>query len=459
MAFIGEIGAMLKADNTDFRAKMDQAGKDTQKLEGQFKKFGLGFVGFAAIKMPISSILDAARDLTGPLDENQRRAKEFALGIDQAKAAMVGLGVQALGVVNGLGEWIGKQIAIVRYGGEQVALAEKIEQQTRETLETIEKQKKITEEVNRIKEQTAAVDKKSGEEANKQLDLATRIAAARSAIAASEDAIQRTQGDQVATAKAHLQVAEARGDLIKLEGEQIKQNAAEEKKAAEDAKRSANERMSLLQKKAVLQFEALSTEEKIHEYEKSILTLTELIAAKKKDKLEVDFEEVALMENQNDLARLRNELSANQKKAESAVTAEIKEQNKALTVGLQIRGRYNEHVSNQVLEDKVRTLTADLSVRRQKEFQTGGYDPLLSFQDQQLTAAQAELSARSTIQKQVARYGEEGAANLYRGNMPEFERLMQFVTPPAEAKRTSDTLFEINERLKNSGIFPRYGKG
>lgn len=490
MAFIGEVGAYLKADNSDFRTKMVEAGQSVEGLDKSLKKFGLGFGGVAALATAFRAIVDHARDLTGPLDENQRRAKDFAKGLDEAKKNALDVGVQVMGVVNGIGEWIGRQVALVKYGKEQVAIAEQIEKQTRETLAAIEKDREITKEIARLREQTRDVEKQTSEESKKQLDIKDRILLAEAKLQAAIDARNAAEGNKVEKAKAELEVAKARGELMKVHAEQQKKFAEDEKKWLEERNKAHDEHVKLLQKNNQARFEAQSTEEKILTYEESIRTLTELITQGKKEGRDVSEDQALLDNNLIELAKLRSELEAKNKvtledqvkelqkqgmsreqmietlKAqghhEDEILKKIQKQNQELQIGFQIRGRYDEDLSTRALEDKVRTLQKSVADRERSLFgQPGGvggggvpYDPLLNFERTQLSEAQAELNARRNLERNVARYGEEGAAKLYRGNIPEFERLLQLMDPDVSKKQLS-LLDEINQRLKNSGLFPK----
>lgn len=457
MAFIGEIAAHLRAENSDFRTKLNESEKAVDTFDKKLKKFGLGFGGIGALALAFRAIVDHARELEGPLDANQRRAKDFAAGIDEAKKGILDLGVKATGVVNGFGEWIGRMAAIVRHGREQVELAEQIENQTRETLAAQEKNRAVIQEVARLRAQTAEVEKRSTEEANKRLSLDQRMDLVRQRIYHAEVASQQAGEDKVEIAKIDLELAHARSELQKLEAERAKQIAAEEKKAAEEAQKSAERRRTNLEEIQKLRFDALPIEEKILTYVESIETLERLILEGKKQKVAVDEYELALLENQNELTRLRKEHADALANAERAVTREIKTQTEEMQRQVNIRrtGRDNPDLSDPALQEKIRNITQDIQQREDRLRASNGTfsDPFLQLQRNELQKSTRELRERRTVQDLVARYGEEGAAKRFSGSQIDFERLLNFANPPDAAKRTADRLDEINQRLRNSGLF------
>lgn len=305
MAFVSEIEAQLRANNSDFRTKMAESGESVEKLDTKLKKFGLGFGGVAAIATAFRAIVDHARDLTGELDANQQRAKQFAHGLDEAKKAALDVGVSILGAVNGVGEWLGKQVAIVKYGKEQVALNEQIEKQTQETLKAIEKDKKQTEEIGKIRAQIREIEKKSTEEAAKQLDLRTQIAQAEAKLTEAKQAAARADLTKLERANADLAVANARVNVEKLYGEQ-------KKKADEEAKKSDEERAKLVEKRQKLEFESLTAEEQRNVLLESEANLVDNINEAKAAGVDTTQMEIDLLEIQ---AKLAKEFAEVEKKA------------------------------------------------------------------------------------------------------------------------------------------------
>lgn len=514
MAFVGEVQAVLKADNSDFRAKMSEAGEATEKLDKSLKKFGLAFGGVGILVSAFKAVVDYARDLETPMDANVKRAQAFAKGLDEAKNGLLETGAKALGVVNHLGEWIGRQIAIVKYGKEQVATAEAIDKQAQETLAAIEKDKKLNEEIAKIKAQTREEDRKRSEEAQKQLSLEEQIAVINGKIQAQKDILARTDNTRKETAEAELELSKQRTELVKVEGDLKKKNADEQKKADDDAKKrqeeNAKQMFEMIGKNQKLKFEALSVDEKIAKVQARILEYEDIINAAKKDGLDYTDIENVLLEDRADLEKLIKEKKEKQNeenkkllltdeqiaklseedlqkqadlltariakaKAEGLVTAEMEKQlaiiqkmldkkQKELDITFKIVGAYYTEQTDRELEDNIRKLQASLFQRGQTfgsniggvGAQGAAYDPLGTIEAKQLAQAQAELEARNLARQRVGRYGEEGAYNLfYQGKATEFERLLDYVTAPADAKRTADALTTIERRMANSPFFPR----
>lgn len=137
-------------------------------------------------------------------------------------------------------------------------------------------------------------------------------------------------------------------------------------------------------------------------------------------------------------------------------TAELERQ---LKITFQIRGRGDDELSDDVLAEKVKTLKNDL-VRRQATALQGGvytgldaqYDPLRSFERNQIASVEKELSLRNRVRSLVPSVGESTAKILLGVDAGEFERLLKFVKEQPEAKRTADALERIDSKLKNAGI-------
>lgn len=203
--------------------------------------------------------------------------------------------------------------------------------------------------------------------------------------------------------------------------------------------------------------------------------IARLLLKGEKNLTDAEKEKLALLRGQTTEAKQRAEIEqllakgvANLTDAEKARlaaltggTAEYRKQNdeaqKLLRTTMEIRGRYNDDLSDLLLEDKIRTIKADVLSRRTAEQMAGAsvggayYDPLMSFQQNQLKAAQDELAAREMIRQRVATYGEAGAAKFYQGNMVEYERLLEFARNTPEdsknLKRLADSLERFDSRF------------
>jgi hypothetical protein len=153
---MADIRASIGGDNSDLRTVLLDSEKRIDSTFKRLGKVGVQLGGFAAITRAFSAIVQHARDLESPMDANLQRAQQFARGLDEAKTSMLDLGASALGVVNSLGEWWGRQIAILKNGREQVELAEKIEADSAAAIKSIEQQRVKTLEVNSAKKDLAA---------------------------------------------------------------------------------------------------------------------------------------------------------------------------------------------------------------------------------------------------------------------------------------------------------------
>ncbi len=450
MPFIGSIEAVLKGDNSDFRQKMAEAGEATESLDKKLKKFGLGFGGIGLLARWFSETLDHARNLEGSLTENEARVKRFAEGIDAAKKGFLDVSVAAVGVVNSLGEWAGRQIAVLRYGEQQVAQAEKIERQTAETLATLEKQRVIALEVNRIKEQIADVQRKAADEAVKQLSLTEQIAIAETKVAAAQDSVIAAGADKIAAAQAELELAKERAARDKLYSEQKKRDIAEEEKAR---KEEVEAHMAAMDR--------LVAEREKEEQEKIAAHIAEM------DRLVAEREAAAKIVPvlDDELKKLRDQGVSREQIiaslraqgfAEDEIAAKIDAQNEKLNFQMEIRsrGRADAALSDRVLEDKVRNLSSQIAQIDMQPLEARYTSGIRAQLEKERDFARAELSDRDALRNRVAQFGEAGAAQFYRGDIAKFEELLKRIEPETQ-KRTLNKLEDIEQRLAGSKLFPK----
>lgn len=450
MAFIGSVGAVLRADNSDFRQKMSEAGEAAEELDKKLKKFGLGFGGVALLATWFRETLEHARGLEGSLTENESRAKRFAESVGDIRKGFFDASVSALGVVNGLGEWIGRQVAIVRYGEQQVQLAEQIEAQTAETLATIEKQRAASLEVARIKEQIADVQRKSADEAAKQLSITEQIALAEMKVANAQDAVAAAGADRVAAAQAELELARVRADREKLYAEQKKQEIAAEKEARKEEVEAHIAAMDRL----VAQRE----QEEEAKVEAHMAAMDRLVAEREAAARIVPVldDELRKLQQQGTsreqiIAQLRQ-----QGFSEDQISAKLDEQNQKLQAQISFRrvGRGDADLSDRVLQDKISNLKRGIT---DIDFDVINRQYMLGFRamlQSDLDRAQAELRDRREIRERVSMLGEEGAARFYQGDIARFEELLKRIEPETQ-KRTLNKLEDIEQRLAGSKLFPK----
>jgi hypothetical protein len=164
--------------------------------------------------------------------------------------------VAVTGTLNRAGEWIGKQIATIRYGKEQVEVAEKIEKQTAETLATMEKRKKkeeefkkVTEDIRRIKEQQAEADLKA-------LTNQERVNKLTNDLADMEKAAASFTGEKLEARKMELEIEEKKLKLSNALRDLDKEREAEADKAADKKKKKLEEIASIQERNSKAEFEA-----------------------------------------------------------------------------------------------------------------------------------------------------------------------------------------------------------
>ena len=523
----GDIGVKLTGDNTRFRKMLNEStdqivastsrwgefGKSVGVTDGQLTKMGakFGLIGaslFAVVKT-FQGVLEYAEKTNAAVDSNMGAAKRLSEGVRDAgegmrslKDSAMGFGAYWLGAVARVGEYLGRQAAVLAYGEQQVKQGEAVQQQMTETLAALERDKALTAEIGAIRKQIADVEKKAAEEAAKRLDFADKLVAALGREANAQQALIAAEGDRLGTIKAQLELAQASAELAKLRGEEGKRLAEEEKKAAEARAKADAEQVSLLRRKAELQFEALSTQEKIARYEESIRTLTDEIVKGKKAGIAVDDLEVALLENQAELGRLRVGLAKEQNRAErdNVVSAEelekltrrdlelqadaikariakaaaegqvtealleqlavveriLAKKKDELTITLKIRGVSYEQQTEASLrgaldraKSELQRLGEDQSFRT--AFAPNAKDPRFYTLQQEVARMENELKMRQQVSTYAARFGEDAARYQYGDTAT--DRALRDMKD--EAVQTRVTLQNISTQLAASGLFPK----
>ena len=462
MALIGEVGARLSADNSDFKTKMDEAGQATEKFDKQIKKFGLGFGGVAALASAFRAIVDYARDLENPMDENLKRAKAFALGIDETKKGFLDIGAKALGVVNSLGEWWGRQVAIVKEGRAQVELSEKIAAQGEAAVRFAREHKFEQDKINEYKKEQRELEKKIGETEEKNLDLIEQMVLHTGRLTEAEIKLVNFSTDKQAAEQQTVKILQERLKLTELE-------AAMKKEDVETAKASRTAFDSLmkdfeanLEKRKKLTFDLADADGKVALLAIEQLELQKRIAAEKRAGKETVDLEVEQLKVQKDLNELLVKQTKEKAAAEAAAARNIAEQVTRTMDLMRVGGiDANQGLSDRALSAKIGNLRGQLGAIETENFGRaagvgggGNKNPLTPFLTMELQNAQAEQTSRAEVARNVSVFGEDRAAAMYQGNMPNFERLLGQMNPDL-VKQQTDTLKEINRRLANSGLFPK----
>lgn len=453
---MGDIRVDLKADNTDLRTKFAQADKAAERFAEKLGKVGLSAFGLSAVVNVVSGIVDAARNLTGVLDENEAAAQRFVKALDGGKEAATGLGVTLLGALNRAGEYVGKQIAIVKYGREQVELTEEIAAQTERTLAALEKDEKITKEKGRLNKEAKQLAEQLADVKRGELSTAEQVADVereylelrRAAINAGEKTIE---GREKLNKAAAVMV-----ELAKLEVKERVEIAKAEEKLADERKKDAEELAKLSEELAKLKFQELSATEQLQKLlQKSDVLQSQIYQAKIKGhdttKLEID-----LLKTTNLLADARSKSTNELIEAERKVTAEIEKQITARRVAFSISGDRNEDQSTRSLEKQLREVTRQISAIERQNLASRNadpYNPLEGIARAQKADIERELAARRTVGRNINTLGEERAFNLFGGSEAEFERLARTLSEQPAQKETVRLLGELNDRLRP--IFPK----
>lgn len=428
-------------DITDLKTSAKAAKEQSEEIKKGFKGFKdvIEFGGVAAAVIGFfKNVIDYAQNAKGALDANTGAVKRFGEGIDEVKGYAMHLGAQLLGGLNLMGEWVGRQIAIVKYGKEQVELGEQIEAQMKETLAAIEKDKKITEEIGKIRGQIVEVEKQTAEESAKQLTIRDQILKQIYVLARAQDELAASEGNKLTTARAALVVAQEQSKLTKLYGEQAKENAKTEQKAVDD---HAKVLAKLAAEIAEDDEEQRVRDAARYEREQALIAAKAAAAVDAQDAYNA---EIAAAE---DLLDLQYQLTE--------ATQDF--------ISLKTVGQGDSEISDAQLKAKIANLENDIGSRKAAAYGSissvggaGSYgnDPFISIESSYLEQAKKELEARDQLRRYVAQFGEQGAARFYQKDLTEYDRLMEFVKASPEAKKTNNTLNEINDRL--SLILPRY---
>lgn len=476
--FTASLVASLGLKKSEFSAGLRDSIDETKNFQKHWqdvgKLFAAGGVTTAVLGF-FRSMIEHARDSGDNISESFRSVREFGEGVDALGKGLKDFGVYIISIFTRCGESIGVLFKVIATGWEGVW--------------------------NGIK----------------NLDFKGAMSAAVKAfdeVIAQEKKLEQTEINLAETQRQIAKEGEVRAKNLKIQRQEEEDAARKKEKAVKEAadaeKKAFAERNELLKKKSDLEFEALSTADKIkalREYEQDLIyDITEKAFVLE----DTTAEQVELLKVQAELRKYGKELSEDQAKTEKEKLASIerevermariesmtKEQlsdevkllevkiEKAKAAGLETAelekqlGIVNEilrkkkqqldiqlkiirmdeaDASDRVLEDKVATLNREIEERRRalrSIGKTDSYDPLIGMQILDRDAALKELQARDAIRRQVAMFGEEGAASrFYRGDMKEFERLLEFVNASPDSKKTNDLLAEINDRLR--GVFPR----
>jgi ribosomal protein L29 len=176
--------------------------------------------------------------------------------------------------------------------------------------------------------------------------------------------------------------------------------------------------------------------------------------------LATDTEEVALLETQAELGKVRKQQAEDQAKAEGRVTGEIKEQTDAFVDQAKIRRTISQTTqtkdyTDRQLEEKAANLRRQLDENSQNQATGQMANPFAGIMAVDLEKVQNEISYRAKFRGDYAREGESA---LRKYSAFDEERLRQYIRPEDEkrAQLTLETLQDIQSRL--AGTKPIFGR-
>jgi hypothetical protein len=461
MSFTSSLIAKLGMNNAEFKAKLKESVDESKSFERGWKDLGKLFAAGGITTAVIGffrSMIEHAREATGQIDSNTAAVRRFGDSWDSTVKGAKNFGVQFLGTLNQVGEYIGLTLKGWARGFSNFW----------EHLKNLD-----------FKEAFASFSKGLEEVAREEVVLRE-----------TEQALFETQ-ERIAK-EGKRRAAEAKKQREE-EKEKIKEIEKAEREAEQAREKAAEAHMRLMDKKAELQFEALSTEEQIQKLAKDEETIRRNIAKMKREGVDTTATEIALIETQNELAKRRAKHTKEEEdstsklllseeemlklseeqlpqqiklveaailkaKAEGRVTAELEAQLRLLKEIVEKkkediavtnqRGRDNEDLSDRELKEKAHNLRTHLEAAKASK------NSIAFMFERDLQAVEFELGRRAGFRRAYAR---EGEAALERYSAFDEQTLRNYVRPEDEkrAQQTLETLQDIQQRL--SGAKPIFG--
>lgn len=482
------IGFKLFTDSTEFEKGLVAADKGIEGMEKTAKKLGIAFGGWKIASDFLLMGLDSAKKLRDesekigiPIDDATKSVAKLADAFDSIKTLAANASSSTLGWLTGIGEAFGEYV--VEVGGYWEKLmgmnmristetGKAIEEQTDKTLSEITKRReKFADDLKKSQDDLAVSRKKLTEIEEQDTAKILRLYneqndALKVIIESKEGSLRHNQ--------ALVKINEAEAEIIKtkkkLEEEHTKA-LAEHQKIVEEMNKAEMLGSSEMLEMIGLQQKKLRG---LTEDESSRLKVLELQVKQKRIEVEVENiladgtvteqekKRLGVLYTQKE--ELNKQIEAQQKlKGEvSKTVAEEEKRTKEMRTQLSIVGKDNDEMSDLALKAKSEELRKDI-FRRELDAQgasasVGGdyYDPLLSFQKNQLAAVEKEMADRKRVASLVGQYGEEKAFTFFGGSAGEFERLAQSVSNKPEDSKNLTKLAtatdEINERLRKAGF-------
>lgn len=455
-------------DITDLKTSARAAKEQAEDIKRGFRGFKdvieFGGVGMAVIGF-FRSVIDYAQNLKGPLDENTAAVKRFGEGLTQAKETTLGWGAQFLGVLNRAGEGLGMVLRSIMDGKDAVRQAAQLEREAQENIARIEAERKRNgEEHKRINTELKKIEEERIKVAEQGLTLQERISRATDDAVAAQVRYENAQDGTIEKRRAGLEYQQKELALAKLFVDLEKEQAKDADKAADDRARAAEEHIRSQDRLLKLKFEALTTDEKIAQLSRDEIEIVRSIARMKREKLDTTEAEVALLETQAQLGKLRAEQAKALADAEADVGDEIDDQNTGLAQQIEYRATLSQTTANKDMTDRQLAERA-ANLRRQLDDANRSLNsaaalspfgrignPFVAVMSEDLRKIQDEQAYRRRFRQA---YSQQGEAALERFSAFDEERLRNYIRPEDEkrAAMTLETLQDIAARLAGTKPF------
>lgn len=456
-------------DVTDLKTSARVAKEQADEIKRGFKGFkdvlefgGVGAVVFSFFR----SVIDYAKNMKGPLDENTAAVRRFGESLTEGNQSLLGLGAQALGFVNRVGERIGFWM---RAGIDGLGTVMAVERQEKE--QAIERQRIEEEkarhgaEYKKVTEDILALEKEATKIAYQQLTAQEQFNASAQKYQEITSQLENFSGTQIERRRLELQLQQASVDVLKADAELKKEEAEAQKKRDAEAQKVAEQHIAQQEKLLKLRFDALTSEEKIAALDRTRVQLIDAIARLKQEGKDTTAAEISLLETTNELEKLHTaELEkqvrirrADEEAARRARAQEAQERAGGAIIGSAVRSgmdfQYSDDAALQELVRRNRQRATEMRNNNPQNF----YEIRLEAGRLEAEAnnAEAELRLRSRVRGAFQR----GGASAVYSSFPDLDPLVidrliaQFAQQQGTNKETLDTLKTIEERL--SAVFPR----
>lgn len=488
------IGFELFADSTKLEKGLSEAEHGIEKTEKVAKKLGIAFGGWKVASEFLqlgleraTELRDEAEKLGKPIDYSVNSVASLADGFKKVKESVADVAVTSISWFTTFGEGIGSMINEMRgFSKMEQVQNEASEKALTETLARIAK----------VRDGYAEAMKKSQENLKKtETELFEATAASGQKLAKVITEVVALEEQLSKTGEGSLRWNELRAELNTKLAQQAKlqvEFTKEGEKASEEYTKALEAHTKVVEEldkadadaaKALMlsnneMLELVSLQQKksqgLNESETKRIAILEQQVKLKKIQVEVDeilsdgeitgaeSKRLAILQQQK--TQIEAQIAEQEKltnKVEGTVAAE-KERTNEIRSQLTLVGKYNDELSDLELSEKSKEIKKDLLNRQLNEQSYSGgigggyYDPLASYQKQQLKGVEDEQKARKTVARLVSQYGEEGGFKFFQGSATEYERLAALVSTNSDDSKNISSLakhtYELNERLRKAGF-------